>query len=98
MHQQISITNIGIVDFPAPRRIPAIQCENCEEEVEQSNGTCLCSSKSYHLWIIVKCGNKYGAVKKIMIPTISAISNGTEHTEFCAFFCTFVLSGADGSG
>ena len=36
----------------------------CEEEVEQSNGTCLCSSKSYHLWIIVKCGNKVWSGKE----------------------------------
>ena len=28
MHQDASMTNIGTVDFPAPRMIPAIQCEN----------------------------------------------------------------------
>ena len=67
----------------------------CEEEVEQSNGTCLCSSKSYHLWIIVKCGNKVWSGKEDNDSDNLCHSNGTEHTEFCAFFCTFVLSGAE---
>ena len=31
-HQKISITTIGTVDFPAPRRIPAIQWEKASRK------------------------------------------------------------------
>ena len=32
IHHETSITNIGTADFPAPRMIPAIQCENARKQ------------------------------------------------------------------
>ena len=32
IHQDASMTNIGTVDFPAPRIIPAIQWENAKKQ------------------------------------------------------------------
>ena len=76
---------MGTADFPAPRKIPAIQWERQEENKQRINTSLICSIGN-NLRGIIKCSQKLRSKEVNNYSNQFSHGKGADNTEYSSFF------------